>query len=127
MGVGLAGGIRAFWRGLRRSCPLCGERKIFNSWFELKSSCPNCTLNFDREPGWWIGGMIINLAGAMLLFALIFGLALFLFWPDVPWVAVGVVGTVAMIVFPIVFYPMSKTLWLAVDLLMTGMDPRARR
>ena len=117
----------ALFRALFRLCPLCGKRGIFESWFRLKPACPRCGLDFEREPGWWIGGMIINIAGSMLLFALIFGGGLILFWPDVPWTGIAISGAGAMAIFPVAFYPMSKTLWLAVDLIMTGMDPKVRR
>ena len=117
---------RAVRRALFRSCPLCGEPRIFNSWFQLKKECPRCGLDFEREPGWWIGGMIFNLAGAMFLFALVFGLGLILFWPDVPWLGIAILSATLMVAFPIFFYPMSKTLWLAVDLIMVGMDRSPR-
>ena len=112
-------------RGLLRRCAYCGKSGIFDSWFRLKKECPRCGFDFDREPGWWIGGMIINLAGAMTLFAVILGLGLLTFWPEVPWVALAVVSALAMAAFPIVFYPISKTIWLGIDLLMVG-DPATR-
>ncbi|MBW3589478.1 MAG: DUF983 domain-containing protein [Actinobacteria bacterium] len=114
-------------RALFRRCPLCGARPIFDSWFRLKTACPRCSFNFEREPGWWIGGMIINTGASIALFGLVLGLGILLFWPRVPWTAISVIGIAAMAIFPIVFYPMSKTLWLGVDLLMTGMDPDARK
>ena len=71
--------------------------------------------------------MIINTGGSILLFGLVLGVGIFLFWPEVPWIPISFVSIGAMSVFPIVFYPMSKTIWLAIDLLMTGMDPRKRK
>jgi uncharacterized protein (DUF983 family) len=112
-------------RGLLRRCAYCGKKGIFESWFRLKKECPRCGFDFDREPGWWIGGMIINLAGAMALFAVILGLGLLIFWPDVPWLALAVVSALAMAAFPIIFYPISKAIWLGIDLLMVG-DPATR-
>jgi uncharacterized protein (DUF983 family) len=112
-------------RGLFRRCAYCGKKGIFDSWYRMKKECPRCGFDFDREPGWWIGGMIINLAGAMALFALILGLGLLIFWPDVPWVALAVFSALAMAIFPILFYPISKTIWLGIDLLMVG-DPATR-
>ena len=107
-------------RGLLRRCAYCGKQGIFDSWFRLKKECPRCRFDFDREPGWWIGGLIINLGVSMLLFAVILVLGLFLFWPDVPWVALAIVSASTMAIFPIIFYPISKTVWLGIDLLMVG-------
>ena len=70
--------------------------------------------------------MIINIGASMLLFFLFLAGGLFFFWPDVPWTALTVISAGAMAVFPIAFYPISKTVWLAVDLLMTKMDAAVR-
>lgn len=71
--------------------------------------------------------MIINTAASLIVLFSVGALGMFLWWPDVPWTALTVTSMVAMAVFPIVFYPMSKTVWLAVDLLMSNMDPTARK
>lgn len=63
----------------------------------------------------------------MVLFFVILAGGLFVFWPDVPWTALTVVSAASMAIFPIVFYPISKTVWLAVDLLMTKMDAAVRK
>ncbi len=38
------------------------------------------------------------------------------FWPDVPWGALAVVTLGTMALLPILFYPLSKTLWMALEL-----------
>jgi hypothetical protein len=48
-------------------------------------------------------------------------------WPDVPWVFLQTGGVLLMIALPVVFFPFSRTLWLAVDLLMRpGPDASGR-
>jgi hypothetical protein len=37
-------------------------------------------------------------------------------WPNPPWDAIWVISVVMMILTPIIFYPFSKTIWLAIDL-----------
>ncbi len=37
-------------------------------------------------------------------------------WPDVPWDFVLYGGAVLMVIMPLVFYPFSRTIWLAIDL-----------
>lgn len=70
--------------------------------------------------------MIINTAASMITFAVLFGVGLVIYWPDVPWLMLQVLGMAAIFLFHVAFYPMSKTIWLGLDLLMTGMD-RSRR
>ena len=36
-------------------------------------------------------------------------------WPDVPWIGLTVASVIVNAIFPIVFYPWSKTLWVAVE------------
>jgi hypothetical protein len=38
-------------------------------------------------------------------------------WPDVPWTLLEWIGIPAMAVMPFLFYPVSKTVWLAFDLM----------
>jgi hypothetical protein len=43
-------------------------------------------------------------------------------WPDVPWSGVEYSLIVAMIAAPIVLYPVSRLMWLALDLLLRPPD-----
>jgi uncharacterized protein (DUF983 family) len=108
-------------RGLLARCPACGSGKLFSRAFKLKPRCPRCRWDFDREPGWWIGAMVMNIGAAIALFGLYFPLSLIITWPDVPWTLIAVVGCLLMALFPIAFYPISKTLWLAMDVLLHRM------
>jgi uncharacterized protein (DUF983 family) len=105
-----------YGRALRRACPRCGHSPVFSSFYDLTDRCAGCDLLFEREPGYWIGAMIINTALISFLFLASMGLGMWLFWPDVPWgwLLGGVITLNAVI--PVVFYPLSKTLWVALDL-----------
>ena len=48
-------------------------------------------------------------------FGIMLALAVWARWPRVPWTAIEVVGVGGAILAPILFYPYSKTLLLAVD------------
>jgi hypothetical protein len=89
---------------------------VFSSFYELEERCPGCELHFEREQGYWIGAMIINTAVISFLFLASMGLGMWAFWPDVPWswLLGGVIALNTIV--PIVFYPLSKTLWVAIDL-----------
>lgn len=102
-------------RALRRRCPRCGFA-AFSSYFTLREHCEKCGLRFEREEGYWVGALIINTVVAFGTFLLLFVGGILLYWPDVPWGALGTVTIVAMALLPILFYPISKTLWMALEL-----------
>lgn len=111
-------------RGLLKKCPRCGGGHLYQGWFHMKERCPTCGYLFEREPGFFVGAYLINFAIAEgFLFVL---LMIFVGWKSqnpeagVVWpigvgIAIGIIG-------PIVFYPFSRTIWSAFDLLMTPME-----
>lgn len=113
-------------RALRRRCPHCGANGIFRSWGTLTSQCPGCGYTFEREEGYWVGAMIVNLGAAQLLFAVILLGSMMLTWPDVPWVTVVVLSAAAMVAFPVWFYPRSKTIWVWLDATVHPYTPEER-
>jgi uncharacterized protein (DUF983 family) len=121
-----AGTFRVLVRGLRKRCPRCGERGIFETFFRLKPRCPVCDLRFEREEGGFLGAIAINYAVAVgfWLVVLIVGIALTV--PVVPVapllaMSIGVLGAV-----PVWFYPRSKTLWAAIEFLVARSEPEYR-
>ena len=50
-------------------------------------------------------------------------LALLVTRPDPPWTWILVGGANLMVVLPLSFYPLSKTLWLAIDLAFRPTQP----
>ena len=103
------------FRALRRKCPRCGD-PAYESFFGMREHCLRCGLEFEREEGYWVGAMIINTTVTFATFLLVFGGSIVLTWPDVPWPAVLAVTIAANILMPVWFYPVSKTLWLALEL-----------
>jgi uncharacterized protein (DUF983 family) len=107
---------RAFVRGLIRRCPRCGSGKLFKHWTHIIDHCPRCGLIFEAEEGYWVGAMIWNLVVTELLFVVLVGIGVALTWPELAvWPLVSI-GVALNGIFPIIFYPISKTLWVATDL-----------
>lgn len=102
-------------RALKRRCPRCGE-KAFDSFFTMGDHCERCGLRFEREEGYWVGAMIISTTITFATFVVVFGGSVVLTWPDVPWSVVLAVTLAANLAIPIIFYPFSKALWLAMEL-----------
>lgn len=120
---------RLTWRALRLRCPNCGVGHPLRSWFRLRHACPACGLRFDRgeEEDYYLGGMFFNIMVSETLFAIALGVVVAVLWPRVPWDALEDALLVAMVIVPIVFYPFSRLLWLALDLLLRPPDETEMR
>ena len=102
---------------LRLRCPNCGRGRIFISWFRIRAHCPVCGLKLERgEEGYQVGSYMFNIIAAELCFAVVFFAILIATWPDPPWRLLEYGGIALMIIAPFVFFPFSKTLFLAFDL-----------
>ncbi|MEA2704780.1 MAG: hypothetical protein QOD63_2725 [Actinomycetota bacterium] len=112
-------------RGLRKRCPLCGSAKVFTSWFHMRDHCPGCGHRFERDSDFFFGAYVINLAiteGLLLLLAIVPLIALLASDHDVNIVPVLVLGLTAAIAAPLAFYPFSRTIWAAIDLILRPAD-----
>jgi uncharacterized protein (DUF983 family) len=111
-------------RGVMKQCPRCGTGGLYEGWFRMKERCPGCGIRFEREPGFFVGAYLINLAIAEgLAFVWIMG---FILWKDQnPDAAVVVPLVVAVLLSggaPILFYPFARTIWSAIDVGMTPLE-----
>ena len=102
-------------RGLKLACPRCGGGPLLASWFKMQERCPKCKLVLEREEGYFLGAIGINMFVAEGLFGLILAATMFATWPNPPWLAIWAMSVVGVVVGPILFFPFSKTLWLAMD------------
>ena len=78
----------------------------------------------DRgEEDYFIGGYLLNFVGAELVIVAAAFFGILLTWPDVPWKGLtwGLAGL--MVPCPMLTYPFSKKLWLAVDLTFRPTTP----
>ena len=106
-------------RALRLRCPHCGGGPIFVTWTRLVPSCPVCGLGLERgEQGYWLGAYFFNLMAVEAVFGVWVICLLWWTWPSPPWGLFQVGSVVLMLVTPFLFFPWSKTLFLAFDLLV---------
>ena len=100
-------------RGLRLRCPNCGLGPLYATMLRMHASCDYCDLVFEREQGYFIGAIYINIIATestLFLTLLIYGL---------------ITGTinqqiltilfVLAIVMPLIFFRHSRSLWLSID------------
>jgi uncharacterized protein (DUF983 family) len=104
-------------RALTRRCPYCGGGSIYKGYLELRETCPTCGVRFEREEGYFLGAYALNLIVSEFL---ALGLALYLIFgtgfrdADIIWKTA--VAVAMAVVFPIIFFPYSRTVWIAMDL-----------
>ena len=85
----------------------------------MRPSCPTCELRLDRgEEDFFLGAMMMNLVVSEMLLAIALVALVISMWPDVPWTFLQYGGVALMALAPFVLYPVSKTLWLAADIMM---------
>jgi hypothetical protein len=84
----------------------------------MRQYCPACGIPLERgEEGYQVGSYMFNIIAAELIFVLVFLGVVLATWPSPPWELLKWGGISLMILAPIVFFPFSKTLFLAFDLL----------
>lgn len=120
---------RILVRGFFAHCPACGARHNFRRWFTMAPRCQSCTLRFERVDGHWIGSLGTNtvaVCGAM--FAVLITTVMLSYPNTTPGWLLWVLVAIALL-GPLVFFPPSRMLWTAIDILMRPLrygeiDPR---
>jgi uncharacterized protein (DUF983 family) len=114
---------RALLRGLFKRCPRCGLHGIFDRWFRLKERCPRCELQFQREEGGFLGAMTINYGVAAIVWLPVVIVGFVLTAPNPPVLALTLLSVAIMVAVPLLFYPNSKSIWAAVEYLVSETEP----
>ena len=109
-------------RGLVRRCPRCNGSGWWTGWLKRAPRCRTCGYRYEREVGFSLGAITINMMATFLLLALIFAVGFFLSYPGVAVVPMLVAGGIVVAILPVVFYPVSYTVWAAIDLSMRPLD-----
>ena len=108
-------------RGLVKHCPLCGTGGLYESWFRMRPRCPGCGYLFEREEGFFLGAYVVNLGvteSLLLLFGIIPCIVFLAANPDASVLPFTLTGLLAAVAGPLLFYPFSRTVWAAIDLIL---------
>jgi uncharacterized protein (DUF983 family) len=104
---------RILRRSFRLKCPQCSKGALFQTYFKMFIHCSQCNLKFERESGYFIGAMYLNYGATVLIaFPSYFLVATF---TAIPFFLNISIWTLFSAIFPILFYPYSKSLWLNFD------------
>lgn len=104
-------------------CPVCGSGKLFRHWFEMTDRCPRCDLKFERIDGHMTGALGINTVVSIIVVLLVGVAGFILTFPELPLAPLTGMAIGVAVIFPILFYPFSKTVWTAIDLRMRSPEP----
>ncbi len=116
-------------RAMIASCPNCGSRGLFRSWFKVQERCPACGILLERGEShdYWLGGMMFNIALSEGLAVFVVGLAIYVTYPDIAWNAIWFGAIALMLLAPFLLYPVSRVVWLAFDLIFRPGHESHRR
>ncbi len=112
-------------RGLTRRCAWCGDRQAyFLGWFKRQEACRNCGHGYRRgDSAFELGAITANIILTFATILLTILLLVSLTAPDVPIATVTIIVVVVGLVGPALYYPVSFTLWQAIDLWMRPPTP----
>ena len=102
--------------GMRLKCPRCGVGRLYHRAFSMHESCLHCGLKFEREQGYFVGAIYVNYAATVAIaipgfFILDAFTAMTIHQQLALWIPFAVV-------FPLVFFHHSRSLWLVLDHLL---------
>jgi uncharacterized protein (DUF983 family) len=107
---------KSSWLGAicRRRCPRCRRGDIFRSGTVMNATCPACGLQFEREPGYFVGAMYFSyLLSVVFLAGMFFLLRWFMPAWSSQWVAL--VAVILFLPFVGMTFRYSRTLWIYYD------------
>ena len=112
--------LRTLARGARLCCPVCGRARVFRSPFRIRHHCPACLALFQREEGFFVGAIMINVVTTEAAVLAAAGLCLLVLGGRDE-LMLSLLFAVALL-FPVAFYHHSWSLWLAADHLIEGLQ-----
>jgi uncharacterized protein (DUF983 family) len=107
---------------MRRRCPVCAQGGLFHHWVRMVPRCPQCGFHFRRDPGQWLGSWFINVCLAQTVAVVFLIVSVGVAWPAPPNLAVIAAGLVAAVAVPVAAFPVTRTLWCAIDLAMRPLE-----
>lgn len=115
---------KMLWRGLFRRCPHCSNHHaFFERWFVRRERCVGCGVRWERNyEGFMLGAMAISFitTGGSLLITM--GAGVILTYPNVDLVPVLGSTVLVTLLVGVAGYPISYTLWQAIDLYLRPLD-----
>jgi len=101
-----------FMRVCKNRCPRCEEVKVLKDIFTRQDTCEVCNFKYDRENGFFLGGIPVSYALICIFWIVPWLVAYFFGWAPVLWTVLGIITVV--IAFTYFGYAYCKCLWLGI-------------
>ncbi len=115
--------VQILLRGVRGACAVCGKWRLTKNWLTVSDKCERCEFPIERKEGHFVGAVGVN---TMVTFSVaLIGVLLSLLVSGEEYSPTRVTIILGVIVgsFGVFFYPISRTLWSAMDLVMVPLEP----
>ncbi len=112
--------LHKLWVGFKLRCPHCEKGRTFQGLFKANRTCEACGYHFEIEDGESVGGMYINLGIASMTSIGGFFLAFHAF--EIPFEAHLLFWVTYTLLFVILFYRNSRSIWMAITYLAGGKE-----
>ncbi len=89
----------------------------------MAERCPRCDLRYERIDGHLTGALGINTVVSIVVLLVAGILGFVLTYPELPLLPLVSSAIAVATLFPIFFYPFSKTVWTAIDLRIRPPEP----
>jgi uncharacterized protein (DUF983 family) len=110
---------RLFGRVARLRCPHCGNAAVMKWSGAVNKRCASCNFRFERsDENYFSGAMFFGLLMGEFVFAVTLLIIIVSMWPDVPWDTMTWAIPLGVLLVMIVLVPVSRVVWLAVDILV---------
>jgi uncharacterized protein (DUF983 family) len=119
--------ISTLSRCLRLRCPACGRASIVKRPFKIKDQCSSCAVMFNREEGFFVGAILVNVATTELAILSVYLICLPIISNNIQLVLT--ILFIVALAFPVAFYHHSWSVWLSFDHLVESLPkpPSASR
>jgi uncharacterized protein (DUF983 family) len=119
---------RALLGAIHLRCPYCRQAPVLERWpNKMRHECSLCGLPFFREPGYYVGGMIITYGLMVLVVVPAFFFAVLMpYWKslsDNTWFALWLLFAVPL---SLALMPYGYSLWLHLDFWLDPWAPPSR-
>ncbi len=104
----------SYKRAWKLRCPRCGEGRLFAGWFTMNERCEHCGLQYEREPGYFLGSSYINYGWTAMSMTVAYMLLHFVLGYPNKYVLPPLVAYI--VIFPLTFFRYARALWLALDI-----------
>lgn len=114
----------ALRRLLRLRCPHCGEGATLRVRGSILPRCTVCNFRYERsDENYFAGAMFFGLLFGEFIFAVAFLILVVSMWPNVPWDTLTWAVPLGMVAVLIVWIPISRVVWLSIDVMVRPVQP----